>query len=199
MRKIMGKLASVWIYLLVLCYLLKSEWIQLFDLKVAGLLLLGTGVLCLPHIDKKKNMKSWQEIVGRNAMMAGYLETFMLLFASMNSNELMREGLLKELGLDLRPILYGYILYIVLEKEGETKKEDENLDEDAVTEQKQESIWESEKLTRREKEVAALIEKNLSNREIAEELCISEATVKKHVSNIFEKLEIESRKELKRR
>lgn len=92
-----------------------------------------------------------------------------------------------EMGLDLRPILYGYVLYIILEKENEEQEENA----------KEEISWDMSKLTRRERQVAELIAKDLSNREIAEELYISEATVKKHVSNIFEKLEIESRKELK--
>ncbi len=44
--------------------------------------------------------------------------------------------------------------------------------------------------------MAELIKRGLSNREIGEELFISEATVKKHVSHIFEKLGIESRRDL---
>ncbi len=40
----------------------------------------------------------------------------MLLFSTMSTSELMREGLLCEMGLDLRPILYGYILHIVLSR-----------------------------------------------------------------------------------
>lgn len=52
-------------------------------------------------------------------------------------------------------------------------------------------------LTKREAEIAILISKGLSNREIAEEFVISEATVKKHVSNIFEKTGIEKREQLK--
>ncbi|MDE7250631.1 MAG: LuxR C-terminal-related transcriptional regulator, partial [Lachnospiraceae bacterium] len=53
------------------------------------------------------------------------------------------------------------------------------------------------KLTRQEKVVAELVKQGLTNREIGEELCISESTVKKHLSNIFEKLEIGSRRELR--
>lgn len=52
-------------------------------------------------------------------------------------------------------------------------------------------------LTKRETEIATLISLGYSNREIAEELIISETTVKKHVSNIFEKTGIERRDELK--
>lgn len=52
-------------------------------------------------------------------------------------------------------------------------------------------------LTRRETEVAILILKCLSNAEIAEELYISETTVKKHVSNIFIKLKISRREQIR--
>lgn len=52
-------------------------------------------------------------------------------------------------------------------------------------------------LTRRETEVAMLILKCLSNAEIAEELYISETTVKKHVSNIFAKLKISKREQIR--
>ena len=52
-------------------------------------------------------------------------------------------------------------------------------------------------LTRREAEVARLACSGRSNKEIAEELVISETTVKKHMQHIFEKLEIGSREELR--
>jgi DNA-binding CsgD family transcriptional regulator len=51
-------------------------------------------------------------------------------------------------------------------------------------------------VTRREKEVIALILAGETNGSIAERLFISESTVKKHVNNIFRKLEIASRWEL---
>ncbi|MDE7334662.1 MAG: LuxR C-terminal-related transcriptional regulator [Lachnospiraceae bacterium] len=60
-----------------------------------------------------------------------------------------------------------------------------------------ENTLELSRLTRQERQVAELIKQGMTNREIGEELCISEATVKKHVSNIFEKLGIASRRELR--
>ena len=52
-------------------------------------------------------------------------------------------------------------------------------------------------LTRREIEVLCLIARGKANRAIANELHLSERTVHRHVSNIFTKLEISSRKELR--
>src|SRR2546430_6231974 len=50
-------------------------------------------------------------------------------------------------------------------------------------------------LTTRELEVLKLVAKGMSNREIADELYISENTVKNHVRNILEKLHLHSRME----
>ena len=50
-------------------------------------------------------------------------------------------------------------------------------------------------LTARELEVLRLVARGMSNREVAEELFISENTVKNHVRNILEKLHLHSRME----
>jgi len=53
-------------------------------------------------------------------------------------------------------------------------------------------------ISNREREVAHLILKGLTNKQIADRLFISESTVKKHINNIFRKLSIGSRWELLR-
>jgi RNA polymerase sigma factor (sigma-70 family) len=53
----------------------------------------------------------------------------------------------------------------------------------------------SPKLTERELEVLRLVAQGLNNREIAKQLFISENTVKNHVRNILEKLQLHSRME----
>jgi NarL family two-component system response regulator LiaR len=51
-------------------------------------------------------------------------------------------------------------------------------------------------LSPREKEVATLIARGLSNRDVARSLSLSERTVKNHVSNIFSKLHIAARTQI---
>ncbi len=52
-------------------------------------------------------------------------------------------------------------------------------------------------LTDREKEVAWLLYRGYTNRQIGEELFIAETTVKKHVSHIYEKMQVMCRKEFR--
>jgi DNA-binding NarL/FixJ family response regulator len=52
-----------------------------------------------------------------------------------------------------------------------------------------------EPLTPREREIVALIDEGLSNKQIAQLLCIEPATVKNHVHNVLEKLHVARRGE----
>ena len=51
------------------------------------------------------------------------------------------------------------------------------------------------KLTRREQDVLKWLSKGLTNKEIAQQLFISEKTVKSHINNIFKKLDVSRRLE----
>ena len=48
-------------------------------------------------------------------------------------------------------------------------------------------------LTNREREVFLLLVKNFTTKEIAEQLFISEKTVRNHISNVMQKLDVKSR------
>lgn len=50
-----------------------------------------------------------------------------------------------------------------------------------------------EELSAREREVLRLLAQGASNREIAQQLCLAEGTVKNHVSNILSKLQVANR------
>jgi non-specific serine/threonine protein kinase len=51
-------------------------------------------------------------------------------------------------------------------------------------------------LTRREREIAALVARGMGNREIAEQLFLSKRTVDSHIEHIFSKLSFTSRTQL---
>jgi len=53
-----------------------------------------------------------------------------------------------------------------------------------------------ESLTRREREIVALVGEGLTNRELADRLYISEATVRTHLTSIFLKLGVTNRLKL---
>lgn len=59
------------------------------------------------------------------------------------------------------------------------------------------SVCEGRGLSERELEVAWLLYRGHTNRQIGEELFIAETTVKKHVSHIYEKMDVCSRKEFR--
>jgi DNA-binding CsgD family transcriptional regulator len=50
-------------------------------------------------------------------------------------------------------------------------------------------------ISKREAEILLLIYEGLSNQQIADKLFVSESTIKKHISNIFQKLQVERRTE----
>ena len=51
-------------------------------------------------------------------------------------------------------------------------------------------------LTKREYQIVTLVAEGLKNKDIAERLCISPATVRHHLSSIFTKLEVPDRLKL---
>lgn len=59
------------------------------------------------------------------------------------------------------------------------------------------SVMEACALSERELEVAWLLYRGYTNRQIGEALYIAETTVKKHVSHIYQKMDVQSRKEFR--
>lgn len=102
--------------------------------------------------------------------------------------------------LSSRPMLYGFCIWIIFgdddEKRAKISAKQEGTFGGTTAEEGYYRFLELG-LTRREAEVATQICKGLSNGEIAGELSISEATVKKHISNIFDKLKISRREQVR--
>jgi DNA-binding CsgD family transcriptional regulator len=149
----------------------------------------------------------------RYVFFTGAFLTVLLVLAAVSNPSLSSEGaavvsfrtFVVSIVLGLRPLLYGTALHILcsmlLFSEAEYDKPAENVTVPEYAAGTSEPVPTGSGcpslLSRRELEVARLAVQGLTNAEIAEELYISVATVKRHLANIFEKNGITSRRELK--
>lgn len=204
MRERLYRIAAVFFYLLLISYLTGSPGAVL-DVRGLFSVILGMALFSLPQLYgylKKVSGATgdfWNRLA-QNGMMSGYLTTVLFLVTHLMNTE-RAESIPRLLGGDLRPVLYGLCIYTVFhtkEKRPEEKPrpvtEEKGPDNDTLYLHYQKSG-----LTNRETELAILAYRGYSNKEIAEMCYISEATVKKHMTHIFEKLGIGGRDELKNR
>lgn len=63
----------------------------------------------------------------------------------------------------------------------------------SLTVEQNRSATDQEMLTHREQEILSLVAQGLSNREIAEQLCVSRYTVESHIKHIYRKLSVSKR------
>ena len=228
----MKKGIGILLYLILMAVFLKFDLRFLFDIRQLLLVLFGTILLLLPslyeqggrdgkraklpRIDKGKltvSIKHFfgeeRERIGQNAVWAGLLQTFVLLFLNMNIADGEFHGV-QTIAISCRPILYGFCIWVILQDSGKEEKKEESgqTQEKGGTEDKvtPETIFPTVDyrkcqqelgVTKREVEIALLVIQKETNAEIAEQLFISETTVKKHMSNIFCKLGISQRQEIK--
>ena len=77
-----------------------------------------------------------------------------------------------------------------------TKKLPGLLNETPKQEKGSLSFWEKQEISQRELEIIRLVSQGLSNREIAEQLYLSEGTVRNYLSTILDKLQLRDRTQL---
>lgn len=247
MKKFIVKFATVILYVLMVAYLSEFKIGLLLDWKALAAVFSGSLLFSVPAVFNTDSRSSWRNTFCKNIITAGYIATFLFLFARLNQPK-GYENLLADIALNCRPLLYSLILYILLKpekpaEESESIREDceqegsvlqeknmkniqkeyaqkevlkesaievkestagryesgigQNTDKRDKTAEQIYYAFRNKGLTQREAEVARLACSGRSNKEIAEELVISETTVKKHMQHIFEKLEIGSREKLR--
>lgn len=204
--KIGKRMTAVLLYLLLASMSLGFRISALLDIGQLLLVLAGGGLLYLSGMEKddfRKRKKPDYRLFAMDTVYASVMETFILLFLMFSGGR--PEGqeknwlpgeVMQNIALNVRPLLYGICIWIVL---GGGEKRTAVDKEKLWTAQESYDRFLELGLTRREAEVAVQIGKGLSNKEIAVELNISETTVKKHISNIFEKLGVEKRQEIRER
>lgn len=190
---------SIILYILILAAALDFNLLKLIDPRLFLLFVLGTAVLTVPFYEKGIDRRELWYIFGRKAIEAGLIQTLLLMFVGLQ-NSASSETFWNDIAMSFRPLLYGFCLQIIFsEKHEETAAVREMATEE--TAQKDLDLakrFQEFGLTKRELEIAGLIVEGKSNGEIAQVLFISEATVKKHISNIFEKTGAARREELVR-
>ncbi len=199
MKKIVYKGLTVFLYLLFLFYVTEFQLNRIFDAKSFIAVVIGMALLTLPIEVHKREKEEFFNALAWNAMLSGYIATIFFLLARIDGIQEIHE-LLIQLAMNCRPILYGTIIYTIFHQAEERKEPYEKNKVELHEEVSAEQIYfhfRSLGLTQREAEVARLVYNDLTNNEIASELYISETTVKKHMSNIFSKLEIERREQIK--
>ena len=165
---------------------------------IADIILLLAGivvaVVATILVARNKNKKlSPVKILSQSALIWGGFITVIKLLLLTYLVEQADQAFLVKIFVSFRPLLLGVLIKIVcipFEKHG--TKEEEEVSTNAASPSPA-----SELLSRREKEVAILAARGYTNTQIADELYISVATVKRHLATIFEKLKINSRRELK--
>ena len=113
----------------------------------------------------------WEQSIGRLSSDISFSEFSVKIFAN------------------FRPLVYGIIVRLILHQ-FVTEKPEVNKEKDCR------HLPYAELLSPREIEVARLASKGLTNAQIADELCISIVTVKRHLATIFKKSGITSRRDL---
>lgn len=188
------------LYLFLLALVMEFDVKKLIDGKGIVMLLTGAFLLTLPFCRKGVKKGELLNIFGKKAAEAGLIQTFLLLFVRL-SDQKGSEELLPDVALCFRPMLYAFCVKFTFEtdEEKEEKSGEKSGREQPEMQERKKLTFEnciSAGLTKREAEIALLVCQGYANGEIAEKLVISETTVKKHVSNIFEKTGIKKREEL---
>lgn len=200
MKQLIFRFSGIIMYLLLVLWLLDFNIGLLFDVRSLLLVLSGTLLLTAGSYKRGLALAELREHAMWNSMVAGFLTAFMMLFSVLYQNISYSE-LLPKLALCMRPLFYALVLQVLCKPisadQNEQSEKTAAPDYSALTLDEVKYLLREQTLTDRELEIALAIWKNLSVKEIADELCISESTVKKHSTSLYKKLQVENREQLK--
>lgn len=195
MKKQLSKIFGLFSYLIVLGLLFDFNWILIFSPKPLFSVILGMVILTASQYKKEYNKEDIAVSLRWNLVFSSFLTTLISILSSISPMRVSDTG-----GWDitesLLPMLYGSIIYLILNilLSDPAKKEVSRHPNESVTNIYDlldpafaQRVFIEYKLTNRECHVALKLLENISNKEIAAQLYISEATVKKHIQNIYEK------------
>lgn len=196
MKKQSTKAVGLLCYLTIISLLFDFNWLLLIKPRPFISVVLGMVILTASQYKKEYTKEDIAASLRWNLLFAGFLTTLIsiLSFASSGGLADLPGWRLTE---SLLPMLYGSIIYLILSmvfndslekvKPEETSKSIEKMRDLTIT-FIAEQVFREFELTNRECHVALKLLENISNKEIAAQLYISETTVKKHIQNIYQKL-----------
>lgn len=189
------KIAGLASYLIILCALFNFNWILILNPKPFFSVLLGMLILTASQYKKTYTKDDIIYSLRWNLIFSSFLTTLISILSSISTMKLSDTGRL-DITESILPMLYGSILYLILnilfnnpikvaskENSSESAVKSVNLFEPALSQR----IFIEYGLTNRECHVASKLLENASNKEIAAQLYVSEATIKKHIQNIYQK------------
>lgn len=198
MKNILIRLVSISLFLIAAAYCVGMPLNDLIELKYLLLLIISLVIMTYFEVRRLSDKTSWKYIAREKVLWISSILSFMAIFVKLGKPidaEYIREDIL----LCMRPVIYGLCIHIILGSDDKSivipqknrKVEVQGREQDI-------KAWLLEKgLTKRECEVSLLILNHLSNQEIAEELYLTENTVKKHNTNLYKKLNVNNREQLK--
>lgn len=192
--KYLIRLSAMIMYYILLFIALGSEINNLISVKDIISLFIGSCIfLIFLLVDKNKPIKLNNKIAislfwsGFFVSIINLISLFEARFIQISISDTHRNFI--TILINLRALLYAIGINILI-------YQNENISIQ-LTENKKANNEKISELTNRESEICEQIALGKSNKEIGEMLCISPFTVKKHVYNIFSKLEISQRSEIK--
>ncbi len=186
-KRILVILGLFLLFVVLMGWTTRFSLFTLEDLRLFIILISATLILILLSTSQYKGYKDLQNKLRFNLFLTSMLMVLILMYRLFSIKN--AEWILSQVVVCLKPMIMALVIYLpsrsFLEQSQDIEKHDHRSDFAKLT-----------LLSRREKEVCDLVLKGLSNKDIGTELYIAEATVKKHVQNIFKKLECENRVEL---
>jgi|GEM_PF-2025858 len=171
------------------------------DARLSIILLSCTGILMLiGHIDFR-NINSLKKRIRFNLFFTAMVMSVLLLYNAFSTTV----TIFSRRHMIIKPLLLAFLFYLPILNILERLKRNQTLmtrSKDLALSEAKNAIDNKQNkmslpdLSRREREVFDLALYDLTNKEIAEKLFITEATVKKHMQSILKKIDCSTRKEL---
>ncbi|PKM54189.1 MAG: hypothetical protein CVV00_09260 [Firmicutes bacterium HGW-Firmicutes-5] len=177
-------------FLVLMLAILEFRVSLIIDIPMFLYVIVGTIILTFVYMKKGQDRYHLIVRIRINLLITGLIVMFLSQITSV-ATEMNYQYLVTIIINNFLPLFYAILLIFILDL---LPYEVPNLDiERSIEEDRQELA--NLKLTKRERMVAQILFEELTNKEIGEELSITENTVKKHVHNIYEKAGVKNRTE----